>query len=59
VPVSVNKEIDVDNINASNAELDKLTGIITWTIELQPGQEKQLSFTYSVKYPKDKRIVLK
>ena len=59
VPVSVNKEIDVDNINASNAELDKLTGIITWIIELQPGQEKQLSFTYSVKYPKDKRIVLK
>jgi hypothetical protein len=59
VPVSVNKEIDVENINAPNAELDKLTGIITWIIELQPGQEKQLSFTYSVKYPKDKRIVLK
>lgn len=59
VPVSVNKEIDVENINAPNAELDKSTGIITWIIELQPGQEKQLSFTYSVKYPKDKRIVLK
>jgi hypothetical protein len=59
VPVSVNKEIDVENINAANAELDKSTGIITWIIELKPGQEKQLSFTYSVKYPKDKRIVLK
>jgi uncharacterized protein (TIGR02231 family) len=56
VPVSVNKEIDVDNINASNAELDKVTGIITWIIELQPGQEKQLSFTYSVKYPGIKEL---
>ncbi len=57
-PVSTNKEISIDDQKASEAQIDKDTGIATWTITLQPGQEKKLGISYSVKYPKDKKVVL-
>jgi len=57
-PVSTNKEINVDDQKAPEAQIDKDTGISTWTIALQPGQEKKLDISYSVKYPKDRKVVL-
>jgi hypothetical protein len=57
-PVSTNKEINVDDQKAPEAQIDKYTGISTWTITLQPGQEKKLDISYSVKYPKDRKVVL-
>ena len=58
VPVSTNKEITVEDVKAPDGQLDKDTGIVTWTITLQPGQEKKLNLGYSVKYPKDRKVVL-
>ena len=58
VPVSTNKEINVDDVKAPEAQIDKDTGIATWTKILQPGDEKKLQISYSVKYPKDKKVVL-
>ena len=57
-PVSVTKEIDVDDIKAPEAQIDKESGIVTWTITLLPGQEKKLAISYSVKYPKDRKVIL-
>jgi hypothetical protein len=57
-PVSTVKEINVDDIKAPDAQIDKETGIVTWTIALQPGQERKSGIGYSVKYPKDRRVVL-
>ncbi len=57
-PVSTSKEIDVNDQKAPGAEADKETGITVWTMTLQPGQEKKLNISYSVKYPKDRRVVL-
>ncbi|HEV7332919.1 MAG TPA: mucoidy inhibitor MuiA family protein [Flavisolibacter sp.] len=57
-PVSVNKEISVDDVSAPEATLDKETGLITWNFALQPGQEKKLKLRYIVKYPKDRTVVL-
>jgi uncharacterized protein (TIGR02231 family) len=57
-PVSINKEIDVDDVKAPEAQIDKDTGIVTWIIALQPGQEKKLTLGYTVKYPKDRRVIL-
>ena len=57
-PVSTTKEINVDDVKAPEAQADKETGIATWIITLPPGQEKKLSISYSVKYPKDKKVVL-
>ncbi len=58
VPVSVTKEINVDDINMPDAELNKESGIATWVLNLLPGQERKLKLGYSVKYPKEKKVVL-
>jgi hypothetical protein len=57
-PVSVNKEIEVEDIAAPEAKMEKETGLMTWTTPLLPGQEKKLKLSYTVKYPKDRRVVL-
>jgi hypothetical protein len=57
-PISINKEITIDDQKASEAQLDKNSGITTWIITLQPGQEKKLALSYTVKYPKDRKVVL-
>ena len=58
IPVSTNKEIEVEDVKVTEARVDKETGIVTWTLTLAPGQEKKLGISYSVKYPKDRRLVL-
>ncbi|RYZ48493.1 MAG: mucoidy inhibitor MuiA family protein, partial [Chitinophagaceae bacterium] len=57
-PVSTQKEISVEDVSAPEASIDKETGLVTWTLSLQPGQEKKLKLRYGVKYPKDRVIVL-
>ena len=57
-PISTNKEIDVQETKAPEAQVNKDTGIATWSITLQPGQEKKLLLRYDVKYQKEKRVVL-
>jgi hypothetical protein len=57
-PVSTNKEISVDDVRAPEAMTDKETGILNWVISAQPGQEKKLGFGYSVKYPRERTVVL-
>jgi hypothetical protein len=58
LPVSVNKEINVEDAHAPDAQVDKETGIATWKFTLQPATEKKLTIGYSVKYPKDKKVVV-
>jgi uncharacterized protein DUF4139 len=55
-PLSTNKEIEVELADASNAKVDKDTGMLTWQLSLAPNETKTLNFSYSVKYPKDKTI---
>jgi uncharacterized protein (TIGR02231 family) len=58
IPVSTIKDITVEDVKAPEAQVDKDTGFVTWTITLQPAQERKLNLGYSVKYPKDRRVVL-
>ena len=57
-PVSTIKEISVEDQEAAEGQVDKNTGIVIWKLILPPGQEKKLTISYSVKYPKDKKLVL-
>lgn len=57
-PLSTLKEIEVDRIENKEAELDNETGKLKWTIQLEAGKEKKVTFKYSVKYPKNNSIVL-
>lgn len=57
-PLSTMKEVEVDRIENKEADLDTETGKLKWTIQLEPGKEKKVGFSYSVKYPKNNSIVL-
>jgi hypothetical protein len=57
-PVSTNKDIEVNDVKAAGAQIEKATGIANWNITLQPGEEKKLQLSYSVKYPKERRVDL-
>jgi hypothetical protein len=55
-PVSTNKDIEVEVLEMNGATADAETGILSWKLELAPGESKKMRISYSVKYPKDKEI---
>jgi len=58
IPVSSNSGINIDAIELSGGKLNGQTGEIKWDIEIKSQETKQLVLTYSVKYPKDKTVIL-
>jgi Domain of unknown function (DUF4139)/N-terminal domain of unknown function (DUF4140) len=56
-PLSTIKEVIVTLEDGSEAMVNTETGVLTWKIDLKPGESKKVRFSYSVKYPKDKKIV--
>lgn len=57
VPVSTNEAIEV-RVEADGAEVDDDTGLLTWRLTLPPGATERLPFSYTVRYPRDERVVL-
>ncbi len=58
IPVSSNSGINVDPIELSGGKLNQQTGEINWDLLIKPQETKQIVLTYSVKYPKDKTVIL-
>ncbi len=58
IPISSNSGIEVDAIELSGGKHNSQTGGIKWDLEIKPQETRQLILTYSVKYPKDKTIIL-
>ncbi len=56
-PLSNIKEVIVTLEDGSDATINAETGVLTWKIDLKSGESKKVRFSYSVKYPKDKKIV--
>ncbi len=56
-PLSTIKEVEVKLDEDGGAQVNPETGVLTWKVNLKPGESKKFRFTYSVKYPKDKKIV--
>lgn len=56
-PLSTIKEVEVKLEESSEAMVNPETGVITWKVALKPGESRKYRFAYSVKYPKDKKIV--
>lgn len=56
-PLTTNKEIEVELLD-DDASVNSEIGLLTWKLELAPGQTKKLRFSYNVKYPKDKSLNL-
>ncbi|MCF0209781.1 MAG: DUF4139 domain-containing protein, partial [Bacteroidales bacterium] len=52
VPISNNTEIKVFDIKYTEGDFNANTGLIRWNLNLEPKEEKIITFSYSVKYPK-------
>jgi uncharacterized protein (TIGR02231 family) len=58
IPVSSNSGINVDPNELSGGKLNQKTGEIKWDLVIKPQETRQIVLTYSVKYPKDKTVIL-
>ncbi len=58
IPVTTIKDIQVETIDISAGSLNANTGKLEWDLELKPNEVKDLIIKYSVKYPKDKNVII-
>ena len=59
VPVSQNAEIKVELLaktQPSKRDLDDKRGILAWELKLEPDEEKNVEFGYTVSWPSAKKI---
>lgn len=57
-PISTNKEIEVELLESTGAEINKEIAVLTWKLQVAPGESKKVRISYSVKYPKGKVLNL-
>lgn len=53
LPVSRNEDYSVEPIDLNGAKHNKITGMLTWKLELDANANKKITYKYSVKYPKE------
>jgi len=58
LPVSMNKDIQVETIEYSGGRYTQETGNILWRFRLEPSAEKKLRVAFAIKYPKDQRVFI-
>ncbi len=58
-PISTEKDIEVERLEMSGGKYNEETGIVNWNLTIKPGESvKNLIMKYSVKYPKNKEVIL-
>ncbi len=55
-PLTNIKEIETELTDDGGAAVNTELGVLTWKITLKPGESKKLRFSYTIKYPKYKKI---
>ena len=50
------KEIEVKLIDRAGADLDEEKGLLSWHLQLAPGESRTFKIRYSIRYPRDKQI---
>ena len=58
LPVSQHSDIIVSAIEVSKAEYEELTGKLKWEYKLGPGTSQKIKLSFSIKYPKNKPIII-
>ena len=58
IPVSRNSDISVTTEELSGGTLNKEQGIVSWQLQLQPGEQRELILQYKVKYPKSQKLIV-
>ncbi len=58
IPISKQETIEVELLDKDGAEYAPTYGKLTWKLDIKPGQNKKVRFSYSMKYPKDKNVAI-
>lgn len=56
IPTSTDNAVEVELISSDHASLNPDNGVLTWRLNLKPGEVRKVKFSYSVKYPKGRII---
>jgi len=56
IPISTDKAISVELLEASDGLLDSDKGELSWDISIEPGEKKEFNLSYSIAWPKDKHM---
>jgi uncharacterized protein (TIGR02231 family) len=58
IPLSQNSDITVEALELTGGKLNTVTGEVVWNLRVDPRATKEIILTYSVKHPKDKKVIL-
>jgi uncharacterized protein (TIGR02231 family) len=58
IPISQNKEIEIELINGSKGKLNEITGLMEWDLKLKSKETKKIDLVYSIKYDKTQQVNL-
>lgn len=58
IPLSQNSSITVEATELTGGKLNSTTGEIRWDLKIEPQETKNIIFTYTVKYPKNQKVIL-
>ncbi len=58
IPISSNSGITVEANELTGGQLNSGTGLIKWELEIKPQETRRVVLTYSVKYPKERTVIL-
>jgi len=56
LPITRNSQIEVTPSDTGTANLNPVSGKLTWQLTIQPNESKKVGYRYELKYPKDKQI---
>ncbi len=58
LPLPQNSDITVEAVELTGGKQNIATGEVTWDLTVAPRETKEIVFTYSVRYPKNRNVVL-
>jgi uncharacterized protein (TIGR02231 family) len=58
LPLSTDNQIVIEQDEISNAKYDETTGFLSWKLNLKSAEMQKIKFSYSVKFPKDKNVII-
>ena len=56
MPISSNKQIEVNIVDDGQAKYNKENGELKWVLKLAPGEAKEITYRFAVKYPNNKIV---
>ncbi|RUS67494.1 hypothetical protein CUZ56_01441 [Saezia sanguinis] len=57
LPVSQDSEVTLNDLKLAGGVHDDKTGEVTWTLDLKAGEQRSITYSFAVRYPKDAQII--